>query len=74
VVTFRWDVDGSELCYPWWDVSAAAATAAHLVARGWRVYAAARTGSALEHLRDTAAADGHGDQIIPIPLYVSDSV
>jgi len=49
-----------------------AATAAHLAAQCWRVYAAARTGSALEQLRDTAAADGHGDQIIPIPLDVSD--
>ena len=50
-----------------------AATAAHLAARGWRVYAAARTRSALEQLRDAAAADGHGGQIIPIPLDVSDS-
>ena len=50
-----------------------AATAAHLAAQGWRVYAAARRESALAHLRDTAAVGGHGDQIIPVPLDVSDS-
>lgn len=50
-----------------------AATAAHLAARGWRVYAAARTVSALDQLRDDAAADGHADHIIPIPLDVSDA-
>jgi len=45
-----------------------AATAAHLAKRGWRVYAAARTVSALNQLRDNA--DGRG--IIPVPLDVSD--
>lgn len=50
-----------------------AATAAHLAAQGWQVYAAARSTSALDELRDTAAADGHGDRIIPVPLDVSDS-
>jgi len=46
-----------------------AATAAHLAERGWRVYAAARTVSALDQLRDTA--EGRG--IVPVPLDVSDS-
>jgi NAD(P)-dependent dehydrogenase (short-subunit alcohol dehydrogenase family) len=50
-----------------------AATAAHLVAQGWRVYAAARTESALDELRDDAAAKGYGERIIPVPLDVSDS-
>lgn len=49
----------------------AAATAAHLAARGWRVYAAARTVSALDQLRDDAAADGHADQIAAMPMDVS---
>lgn len=44
-----------------------AATAAHLAARGWRVYAAARTGSALEHQRDTAAAEGTGTRSSRFP-------
>lgn len=47
-----------------------AASAAHLAARGWRVYAAARTVSALDRLRDTAAANGY--DAIPVPLDVRD--
>jgi len=50
-----------------------ASTAAHLAALGWQVYAASRTESALDELRDAAAVHGHGDRIIPIPLDVSDS-
>lgn len=50
-----------------------AATAAHLAAQGWRVYAAARTESALDELRDDAAAKGYGERIIPVPLDVSDA-
>lgn len=51
-----------------------AATAAHLAAQGWRVYAAARTESALDGLRDNAATRGYAERIIPVPLDVSDSI
>lgn len=50
-----------------------AATVCHLAARGWQVYAAARTESALDELKDAAAVRGYGDRINLCPLDVSDS-
>jgi NAD(P)-dependent dehydrogenase (short-subunit alcohol dehydrogenase family) len=50
-----------------------AATTINLAAQGWRVYAAARTESALDELRDNAS-EGYAERIIPVPLDVSDSI